>query len=92
MISNFSGVQIRQHLITRHPLYRSNYTNTGGGEYQSNWLMFSMINGHAGNTDPRIPYYYYRQVPETPGFDSAGNEEVVRMWFGWILCTTTIER
>ena len=62
---------------TRHPLYRSNYTNTGGGEYQSNWLMFSMINGHAGNTDPRIPYYYYRQVPETPGFDSAGNEEVL---------------
>ena len=62
---------------TRHPLYRNNYTNTGGGEYQSNWLMFNMINGHAGNTDPRIPYYYYRQVSETPGFDSAGNEEVL---------------
>jgi len=62
---------------TRHPLYRNNYTNTGGGEYQSNWLMFNMINGHAGNTDPRITYYYYRQVSETPGFDSAGNEEVL---------------
>ena len=32
---------------TRHPLYRSNYTSTGGGEYMSNWLMFNMINGHA---------------------------------------------
>jgi len=62
---------------TRHPLYRNNYTNTGGGEYQSNWLMFKMLNGHAGNSDPRIQYYYYRQVSETPGFDSAGNEEVL---------------
>ena len=62
---------------TRHPLYRSNYTSTGGGEYQSNWMMFNMINGHAGNTDPRINYYFYRQVGETPGFDSAENEEVL---------------
>ena len=62
---------------TRHPLYRNNYTSTGGGEYQSNWMMFNMINGHAGNTDPRINYYFYRQVSETPGFDSAENEEVL---------------
>ena len=62
---------------TRHPLYRGNYTNTGGGEYQSNWIVFNMLNGHAGNTDPRLPYYYYRQVSETPGFDSAANEEVL---------------
>ena len=62
---------------TRHPLYRHNYTNTGGGEYQSNWIVFNMLNGHAGNTDPRLPYYYYRQVSETPGFDSAENEEVL---------------
>ena len=62
---------------TRHPLYRSNYTSTGGNEYQSNWMMFNMLNGHANNTDPRIKYYYYRQVSETPGFDSAANEEVL---------------
>ena len=62
---------------TRHPLYRQNYTNTGGGEYQSNWIVFNMLNGHAGNTDPRLAYYYYRQVSETPGFDSAENEEVL---------------
>ena len=62
---------------TRHPLYRSNYTSTGGGEYMSNWIMFKMLNGHAGNTDPRINYYFYRQVPNTPGFDSDANEEVL---------------
>lgn len=62
---------------TRHPLYRSNYTSTGGGEYMSNWLMFNMINGHAGNSDPRINYYFYRQVDNTPGFDSAADEEVL---------------
>ncbi len=62
---------------TRHPLYRSNYTSTGGGEYMSNWLMFNMINGHASNTDPRINYYFYRQVDNTPGFDSSADEEVL---------------
>ena len=62
---------------TRHPLYRSNYTSTGGGEYMSNWIMFKMLNGYAGNTDPRINYYFYRQVPNTPGFDSDANEEVL---------------
>jgi len=46
---------------TRHPLYRGNYTSTGGGEYMSNWMMFKMLNGHGGSTDPRINYYFYRQ-------------------------------
>ena len=62
---------------TRHPYYRSSYTSTGGNEYMSNWMMFKMLNGHEGNTDPRINYYFYRQVSETPGFDSAANEEVL---------------
>ena len=62
---------------TRHPLYRTNYTSTGGGEYISNWLMFKMLNGYAGNKDPRMAYYFYRQVSETPGFDSDANEEVL---------------
>jgi hypothetical protein len=43
----------------------------------SNWMMFKMLNGHGGNTDPRINYYFYRQVSETPGFDSDPNEEVL---------------
>lgn len=62
---------------TRHPLYRGNYSATGGGEYMSNWLMFKMLNGHSNNSDPRLNYYFYRQVGETPGFDSAANEEVL---------------
>ena len=62
---------------TRHPYYRSSYTSTGGNEYMSNWMMFKMLNGHGGNTDPSINYYFYRQVSETPGFDSAANEEVL---------------
>ena len=28
---------------TRHPLYRGNYSATGGGEYMSNWLMFKCL-------------------------------------------------
>jgi len=62
---------------TRHPIYRYNYTSTGGGEYMSNWMMYNMLNGHGNTTDPRIRYYYYRQVSQTPGFDSAANEEVL---------------
>lgn len=75
---------------TRHPLYgggrgesskysdsNTNYSSTGGGEYMSNWLMFKMLNGHGGNKDPRMAYYFYRQVNATPGFDSDPNEEVL---------------
>lgn len=75
---------------TRHPWYgggrssssefnenNASYTSTGGNDYMPNWLMFKMLNGHAGNKDPRMPYYFYRQVGETPGFDSAANEEVL---------------
>jgi hypothetical protein len=36
-----------------------------------------MLNGHSNNSDPRLNYYFYRQVGETPGFDSAANEEVL---------------
>jgi len=75
---------------TRHPLYgggrgnssnynddNTNYSSTGGGEYMSNWLMFKMLNGHVGNKDPRMVYYFYRQVNETPGFDTDADEEVL---------------
>jgi len=75
---------------TRHPWYGgigsdsseynvddSNYTSTGGNDYMSNWLMFKMLNGHGGNKDPRMAYYFYRQVDATPGFDSDANEEVL---------------
>lgn len=62
---------------TRHPWYRNNYTSTGGGEYMSNWLMFKMLNGYEDIKDPRMAYYFYRQVDTTPGFDGPANEEVL---------------
>lgn len=75
---------------TRHPWYgggrstgseynenNGSYSSTGGNDYMPNWLMFKMLNGHGGNKDPRMAYYFYRQVSATPGFDSAANEEVL---------------
>ena len=52
---------------SRHPRYRSDYTATGGGYYQSIHLMNYMLE----NDDPRRRYYFYRQNAETPGQDGA---------------------
>jgi hypothetical protein len=52
---------------SRHPRYRSDYTATGGGYYQSIHLMNYMLE----NDDPRRRYYFYRQVSVTPGQDGA---------------------
>ena len=62
---------------TRHPSYQSSYTSTGGGSYMSNWLMGTMLQGHGGNKDPRMAYYFYRQVSATPGFGADANEETL---------------
>ncbi|MCW1953289.1 MAG: SusD/RagB family nutrient-binding outer membrane lipoprotein [Flavobacteriia bacterium] len=63
---------------TRHPSYRSSYTATGGGTYMSNWLMNNMLTGHGGTKDPRMAYYFYRQVSGTPGFGGEpANEETL---------------
>ncbi|NNK76277.1 MAG: SusD/RagB family nutrient-binding outer membrane lipoprotein [Maribacter sp.] len=56
---------------TRHPDYAADYTPSGANIYQSNWLMETMLN----NDDPRIRYYFYRQVDATPGADAPPNEE-----------------
>ena len=61
---------------TRHPWYAASYTSTGGGRYTSNWLMNTMLNS-AGGKDPRMGYYFYRQVDATPGFGAAPNEETL---------------
>jgi len=62
---------------TRHPSYRSSYTPTGGGSYMANWYMQTMIDGINGVSDPRIRYYFYRQVDEVPGFDGVEPDEEV---------------
>jgi hypothetical protein len=55
----------------RHPDFALDYTPSGANIYQSNWLMETMLN----NDDPRIRYYFYRQVDATPGADAPPNEE-----------------
>ncbi len=52
---------------SRHTHYASDYTNNGNGEYLSNyfmWLMASQKYGGIVNQsgDPRLRYYFYRQV------------------------------
>jgi hypothetical protein len=59
---------------TRHPIYTYNYTNTGAGDYQPNWMMNLMMQGRNGMRDPRINYMYYRQVQYTPGKDGPSDE------------------
>jgi len=53
----------------RHPDYETDYTPTGAGIYQSNWLMNNMLE----RNDPRIRYYFYRQVNGTPGALDTGD-------------------
>ena len=64
---------------SRHPRYRDNYTSTGGVDYMSNSLMYHMIgDGYfSPSYDPRINFYYSRQVSSTPGIDADANEEVL---------------
>lgn len=58
---------------TRHQDYAADYTPSGANIYQSNWLMEYMLD----NDDPRIRYYFYRQVSATPGADAEPNEETL---------------
>ena len=57
----------------RHPDYANDYTPSGANIYQSNWLMETMLNLN----DPRIRYYFYRQVGATPGADADPDEETL---------------
>lgn len=55
---------------TRHPRYGLNYQEAGANDYMSNWLMNLMDT----RSDPRLRYYFYRQVNGTPGSnDTDGN-------------------
>lgn len=59
---------------TRHPDYADNYTDQGGADYMSIWLMDMMQKSN----DPRIRFYYYRQSATTPGaVGVAPNEETL---------------
>jgi len=52
---------------SRHSHYVSDYTNSGNGEYLSNYFIWLMTTQKYGgivnlNGDPRARYYFYRQV------------------------------
>ena len=42
---------------TRHPIYRYNYSNTGAGDYQSNWMMDRLMKGRNGYRDQEFYIY-----------------------------------
>ncbi len=52
---------------SRHPRFVNNYT-TGGNDYMHNFFMWHMIEEGPVKTmeDPRLRYYFYRQVGENP--------------------------
>ena len=56
----------------RHPNYVTDYTPAGANTYMSNWLMDYMLNGKINanaafeDSDPRMKYYFYRQVSSVP--------------------------
>ena len=58
---------------TRHPKYANNYIASGGQTYMSNWLMNLMDTAD----DPRIRYYFYRQVNAVPGAEVPADEETI---------------
>jgi len=57
----------RYGLSNRHPAFSAQYTS-GGGDYQSNWLMWHMFHGYNATHkngipgDPRMRFYFNRQV------------------------------
>lgn len=57
----------------RHPRYADNYTPSGGSDYLPNWLMNLMDT----TDDPRIRYYFFRQVNAVPGEEIPPNEETL---------------
>lgn len=68
---------------TRHPDYNADYTTSGANIYQSNWLIWTMQEADktdGSDDDPRIRYYFFRQVDCTPGASCApeGNGETLQ--------------
>ncbi len=53
---------------SRHPQYGNNYTVAGGNDYMANDLMEFMKDSKTV-WDPRMRYYFYRQILETPTGD-----------------------
>ncbi|MCX2679797.1 SusD/RagB family nutrient-binding outer membrane lipoprotein [Galbibacter sp. EGI 63066] len=59
---------------SRHPRYGLNYTGVGVADFQSNWFMNLMDT----TDDPRIRYYFYRQVNAVPGQEIPSDQSLIR--------------
>ncbi len=57
---------------TRHQDFQNDYTPSGANIYHSNWLMETMLE----KDDPRIRYYYYRQIDGTPGANDINGDPI----------------
>lgn len=75
------GNQLVDPGASAHPAYLGDYTESGAGNYQSNYLMNHMLGDDKDDgtdDDPRIRYYFFRQSGETPGYgDNDGNQQVL---------------
>jgi hypothetical protein len=70
----FQYGQERDDPASRHPFYNNHYEN-GDGDYMGNYIMWLMCCEKLDAdenvvVDPRIRYYFYRQVPESYGLDA----------------------
>ncbi len=72
MTFSFNSVSRELQPDTRHQDYASDYTPSGANIYQSNWFMETMLE----KDDPRIRYYFYRQVDATPGANDINGDSV----------------
>ncbi len=57
---------------TRHQDFADDYTPSGANIYYSNYLMETMLE----KDDPRIRYYFYRQINGTPGANDINGDFV----------------
>ncbi len=73
--------------LEKNAYFQEAYESTQFGQYQSPW-MYEILKGvnpniHTGNRDPRMAYYYFKQLPagkNPEGFDSATGNPNADYW------------
>ncbi len=61
---------------SKHQYYIEEYLAASTGEYMTNYLMWTMAVEKDPVEDPRLRYYFYRQVDEFPGDDATLDNEI----------------
>ncbi len=59
---------------SRHPYYVLNYDADGADDYLVSYYV-NLLKGDKGFEDPRLRYYFYRQIAETPSGDDLPCED-----------------